>query len=255
MARPGWAAHAALDRVTHVFFDFSGTLVEGVPNWEHPQIVACRECGLDATPDEVKAAIWKVWGPIEGCAHVADSVDEAAYARWIGEIERQILRGLRVPEPQLGLASRRVMELQVAPECYRVFPDVVPALQSLHNRGLKLGLVSNHAWRLPELVNALGLGEYFDPVVTSARAGYRKPRPEIFRLALDAASADPRSTLYVGDDPVCDVRGAAEAGLRSLWLDRKQAGSSRDGRIGSLVELVGDQWQKTKNEERKGVTR
>ena len=238
---PGAASSAPpiLDNLTHVFFDFSGTLVDGVPNWEHPQIVACRECGMDVTAEQVKAAIWQVWGPIEGCTHVADSLDEASYARWIGEIERQILRGLNVPEESLDQASRRVMELQVAAESYRVYPDVVPALRSLRQRGLRLGLVSNHAWRLPELVAALGLGEYFDLVLTSARAGYRKPRPEIFRQALDALGADPRTTLYVGDDPVCDVQGAAAAGLRPLWLNRKRPGSIGEGQIRSLGELVG----------------
>jgi HAD superfamily hydrolase (TIGR01509 family) len=244
-----------LDDVTHVFFDFSGTLVDGVPNWEHPQIVACRECGIEVAPEQVKAAIWKVWGPIEGCAHVAESADEASYAQWIGAIERRILEGLDIPDERLEQASRRVISLQVAPECYRVYPDVEPALQALRRRGLRLGLVSNHAWRLPELVAALGLGEFFDPIVTSARAGYRKPRPEIFRLALDAAGADPRATLFVGDDPDCDVRGAADAGLRSIWLDRKRPSSVEEGRIQSLGELGGEEKRKAKNEKRKGAMR
>lgn len=221
-----------------IFFDFAGTLVEGVPNWEHPQIVACRECGREVTPAEVKAAIWKVWGPIEGCTHVEASRDEEAYAGWIGAIERQILAGLDLPEPALDRATRRVMELQVAPESYRLYPDVRPTLESLRGRGLRLGVISNFAWRLPELVRGLGLDGYFEQVLTSARAGYRKPRPEIFHQALAAVGARPETTLYVGDDPICDVAGARDAGLRSVWLDRKGHGSAESPVVPSLLDLI-----------------
>jgi HAD superfamily hydrolase (TIGR01549 family) len=208
------------DPISHVFFDFAGTLAEGVPNWEYPQIVACAECGLDVSPAEVKAAIWQVWGPLEGCAHPEASADEASYAQWIGAIERRILVGLGVPDPALGAAVRRVMKFQIAAACYRVYPDVFPTLDYLRHRGLRLGLISNHAWRLPELVAELGLAGYFDLVVTSARAGYRKPRPEIFRQALALAGAEPGRSLYVGDDPTCDEAGARGAGLTALLVDK-----------------------------------
>jgi putative hydrolase of the HAD superfamily len=207
------------DHISHVFFDFAGTLVEGVPTWEHPQIVACAECGIDVSPAEVKAAIWKVWGPLEGCAHPEASVDEATYAQWIGAIERRILALLAVPEKALDAAVRRVTELQVAAAGHQVYPDVIPTLARLRRRGLRLGLISNHAWRLRDLVAELGLADYFAVVLTSARAGYRKPRPEIFQQALALAGAKPDRSLYVGDDPTCDVAGARGAGLAALLVD------------------------------------
>jgi FMN phosphatase YigB (HAD superfamily) len=162
---------------THVFLDFAGTLVEGIPNWEAPQTVACAEAGLSVTPAQVKATIWEVWGPREGCAHVAASADEASYQRWIDEIEGEILLRLGVPPGHLPDAVRRVTELQLAPTCYRVYPDVVPALRELRRSGAKVGIISNFAWRLPWLVDQLGLGALVDDVVTSAQAGYRKPGP------------------------------------------------------------------------------
>ena len=221
----------------YVFFDFAGTLVEGVPNWEHPQIVACAECGLTVTPAQVKEAIWKVWGPLEGCEHVEASQDEAAYSRWIGAIERQILAGLGLPGSVLDRAARRVMDLQVAPSSYRVYPDTIPALESLRRRGLRLGIVSNFAWRLPELVAGLGLADWFDLILTSARVGYRKPRPEIFEHALATAGVAADKVLYVGDDPKCDEAGARAAGIRSLLIDRRRRAPSRGGQLRSLATL------------------
>jgi putative hydrolase of the HAD superfamily len=226
------------EEISFVFFDFAGTLVEGVPNWEHPQIIACREAGLEVTPSQVKAAIWAVWGPLEGCAHVEASTSEMTYCDWIGAIERRILEKLGVPASQLDEATNRVMELQVSPECYRIFPDVTPTLARLREAGLHLGLISNFAWRLPELADQLGLAAWFDLVVTSAQVGYRKPRPEIFAYALNRLGARATESLYVGDDPICDRDGARAAGLTSLLLARHQRSAPKYGRIRTLEQLA-----------------
>ena len=221
-----------------VMFDFAGTLVDGVPNWEYPQIVACAEAGREVSPAEVKAAIWKVWGPLEGCTHVAASVDEATYARWIGAVERQILANLDVPEHALERATARVMELQVAPECYRLYPEVPATLEALRARGVPLGLISNFAWGLPDLVAVLGIAQYFDAIVTSAREGYRKPRPEIFQNGLALLGATPERVLFVGDDPECDYLGAQSLGLRPLLIDRKGRGGEGMKTVTDLREIT-----------------
>ena len=225
--------------IRFVFFDFAGTLVEGVPSWEYPQILACRELGIDVTPAQVKAAIWQVWGPLEGCRHPDASTAEATYREWIGAIERQILEGLAVPASRLERAASRVMDLQVSSECYRVFPDVPDTLTRLRAAGFRLGLISNFAWRLSDLVNQLGLAEWLDLIVTSAQAGYRKPRPEIFAQALARLGAEPSESLYVGDDPVCDRDGARAAGLTPLLLARRQRTALASGRIRTLKRLPG----------------
>jgi len=199
--------------------------------------VACAESGVHVTPAQVQAAIWHVWGPLEGCAHVDASTSKESYHAWIGAIERQILAGLGVPGPLLDQAARRVMALQVAPASYRVYSDVLPALQSLTRRGVGRGIVSNFAWGLPGLVAALGLAEWFDPVLTSARVGYRKPRPEIFLRAIAVAGVEADATLHVGDDPVCDRAGAAAAGIPAMLIDRGRRASAKQQRIRSLLAL------------------
>jgi putative hydrolase of the HAD superfamily len=222
---------------THVFLDFAGTLVEGVPNWESPQIVACAEAGLVVTPSQVKAAIWDVWRPLEGCAHVAASVDEATYQRWIDEIEAEIMARLGIPRTGRGSAVRRVTELQLETTSYRVYPDVGPALRELRRSGVKVGIVSNFAWRLPLLVDQLGLGALVDDVVTSAQVGYRKPRPEIFDYARSRLGASAETCVFCGDDPDCDFVGARRAGVRSILLDRADPDALATDLTGSLELL------------------
>jgi len=101
------------------------------------------------------------------------------------------------------------------PARWTVFDDVRPALARLS--AYRHVIVSNHVPELPALVAALGLGEAFDAVVTSATVGWEKPHPEIFRTALRLAG-DPAEVWMVGDNPVADVRGAEQVGVRAVLV-------------------------------------
>ncbi len=95
---------------------------------------------------------------------------------------------------------------------YRPIDGVPDALERLRASGLALACVANWDYTLPEHLAAAGLLERFAAVVTSAEAGFAKPDPRIFTVALARLRADPARTLHVGDDPV-DREGAHAAGL------------------------------------------
>jgi putative hydrolase of the HAD superfamily len=64
----------------------------------------------------------------------------------------------------------------------------------------------------------------------------------VFPDALPVLDRVPHQVAYVGDHPETDGRGAADAGLLSVWIDRDGAYTSDDGpggphRIASLSEL------------------
>ena len=67
----------------------------------------------------------------------------------------------------------------------------------------------------------IGLLDYFEHSVSAAQVGAAKPDPEIFRRVLAITGLDADQVLHVGDDPVADVRGALEMGMRSAWLNRE----------------------------------
>jgi FMN phosphatase YigB (HAD superfamily) len=86
-------------------------------------------------------------------------------------------------------------------------------------------------------------------IVVSQRVGVIKPHPEIFAAAGRALDdPPPDAILHVGDDWAADVVGAARAGWRVAYVDRRPADSplptsERDGsvvpdlEIGSIAEL------------------
>ena len=78
----------------------------------------------------------------------------------------------------------------------------------------KLGIVTNgYADSQLSRLQASGLDRYFSTVVVSESVGYRKPAPEIFKIALDELQAYLSATLFVGDSIAHDYQGAVNAGL------------------------------------------
>lgn len=87
----------------------------------------------------------------------------------------------------------------------------------------RVGLCSNfsHTETALRILDAASLREHFDAVSVSEAVGVRKPRPEIFRHVLEALGTAPEETVHVGDNLDADVRGATEAGMRTIWVDRR----------------------------------
>ena len=123
---------------------------------------------------------------------------------------------------------RRLSELFMVTSNWHVFPDVVPALEELKERGLVIGAVSNWVWQLPELLHALDLVPQFDFIAASSRIGFEKPHPEIFRWALEQAHAEPDEVIHVGDHLDADVQGSAGTGIEPVLIDRWQRFTTAD---------------------------
>ncbi len=90
-------------------------------------------------------------------------------------------------------------------------------------------------------VHHIGIGHYFDFVITAAGAGAAKPKAAIFHAALAAAGVEARHAVHVGDDPKRDVQGANAVGMRTVWVNVNvtpwPGGPPPDAEIRTLDEL------------------
>ena len=103
---------------------------------------------------------------------------------------------------------------------YTPFPGAVDVLRSLRARGKRLGLVTNgFSETHREKIALLRLGEFFDAIFIADEVGMVKPDPLLFALACSKLDAAPSATAMVGDRYDRDIRGAAEAGLFTIWLN------------------------------------
>jgi YjjG family noncanonical pyrimidine nucleotidase len=66
---------------------------------------------------------------------------------------------------------------------------------------------------------ASGIDHYFKGVVTSARAGHKKPAREIFEFALREHQVEPRDAIMVGDNLLTDIAGAKNASVATVFFN------------------------------------
>jgi putative hydrolase of the HAD superfamily len=101
-------------------------------------------------------------------------------------------------------------------------PDVIECLPSLAAR-YSIGLVSDGRAATQQLKwQALGLAGWFGGVVFSDTLGreHWKPHPLPFLTAAKQLGVEPRSCVYVGDNPAKDFVGARAAGMASVRIRR-----------------------------------
>lgn len=138
--------------------------------------------------------------------------------------------------------GRLASALETPPRRVSLYADALHALDAL--RGYRLGVISNVTpWESADLA-ALGIGHYFECVLYSFKCGLTKPDARVFREAERRLDAPPSQSVFVGDSPISDVRGAQEAGWRAVYLRRPTPfrASPRveaDAVIESLAELPG----------------
>ncbi len=97
------------------------------------------------------------------------------------------------------------------------FEGTLDVLQRLAERFV-MGVISNGN----ACVHHIGIGHLFQFVHHAAQAGVAKPHPAIFQQALSKVGIAPHEAVYVGDDPINDMQGAAMAGWRTVWFNPKQ---------------------------------
>ena len=204
--------------VRAVFLDALGTLVELEPPW-----LSLRDrVPAEVSDERLEEALRAEMAYYRDHAH--EGRDEASLAdlreRCAGIVSEKL--GVEVTADELVEAIR-----------FDAYPDAVPALRELRERGLRLVAVSNWDCSLPAVLERCGLGELLDGAVSSAVAGARKPDPSIFEPALELARCGPEQAIHEGDTAAEDVVGARAAGIRSLLIDRKGS----DGDISSLTEI------------------
>jgi putative hydrolase of the HAD superfamily len=197
-----------------VLFDWGHTLMDWV--WDEELLEAGVRAGLEAVgapPDraaavaeryraEAKLTDWEVPEEVE-----YEPLVRAMLADSGVDVDETALRDYLIAEHAAWAPARRRASMSVA------------LLDALRERGLKTGLVSNSMdppWILLRDLEEQELAERLDATVFSSEIGLRKPRPEIFLLALERLGVAADRCLFVGDRLDADVRGARGVGMQTV---------------------------------------
>lgn len=107
-------------------------------------------------------------------------------------------------------------------------------LREIRQMGLKLAIVSNTCapdYCLDRHLENEKLLEFFPTRVYSSNTLYRKPHPEIFRVALDKLNVSAEEAIFVGDLLGADINGARRAGMITVWKPAARTKSARKRRV------------------------
>lgn len=84
----------------------------------------------------------------------------------------------------------------------------------------KMGLISNFTYApvIYAALRRLDINRFFDAVLVSEAVGWRKPHPGVFEEALRRLGAKSDETVYVGDSPLEDIKGAKALNMKTVFV-------------------------------------
>ncbi|MBL7889077.1 MAG: YjjG family noncanonical pyrimidine nucleotidase [Bacteroidia bacterium] len=84
-----------------------------------------------------------------------------------------------------------------------------------------------------------GIDHYFSEIITSERAGYKKPDKRIFDFSVSIADTQVEKSIMIGDSLDADILGAKNAGMHQIFFNPNEEDHSEEitHEISSLKEL------------------
>ncbi len=207
--------------IAAVFFDAGETLIHPHPSFVRFFQQICEGHGIKPKEEDIARIADDLMREVEerqerGYSFTA--TEEGSREFWL-RFYRLMLEGLGSGVDG-GLLAEDLFRAFSDPSNYRLYPDVLPALEELRSEGYLLGVISNFEPWLVGLLNTLGVRHYFQALIVSGLVGAEKPQKAIFLNALEAAGVEADRAMHVGDSLRADVEGAQRVGMVPVLLDR-----------------------------------
>ncbi len=108
------------------------------------------------------------------------------------------------------------------------FADARSMLTALQERGEATAILSNGSpGMLAAAVEAAGIGNLLDAVVSVDAIRMYKPRPEVYALVTSRFGVEPGEVVFVSSNR-WDAMGATAFGFRTVWVNRAGAAAEYD---------------------------
>jgi HAD superfamily hydrolase (TIGR01509 family) len=216
-----------------VLFDAGDTLIRLSGSGERLLHQAAATLGVEALDPGEVGRVWRQVLDRSGTAEELAKGRDLSNARhrevWTALYETAGCERL-VP----GL-SQELYALTVSAGSWEAFPDTLPTLRAVRDRGLRIGIVSDTGFDLRPAMDQLGLSPYLDTVVMSFEQGVCKPASSVFITACEQLGVSPEQTLMVGDNPLTDSGGVA-VGMHVFLLPRPAETGPRG--LGQILSLI-----------------
>jgi putative hydrolase of the HAD superfamily len=204
-----------------IFFDAAGTLFHPREPIARSYAKVAREHGVDLAEGAVnasfRAAFHDAVAPAFGPGHPAAELRQLERDWWRNVVARTFaqLGTFRDFDAFFDSLFRHFAN----PATWIADAQAETVLSQLASRKFKMGVISNFDYRLYAILQGLGLARHFEAIVISSEAGYAKPDPEIFRIAMRRFGVEPPQSVHVGDSREHDLAAATVVGMRAVLID------------------------------------
>ena len=145
---------------------------------------------------------------------------------WWPELLKRMMMEVELPQDLIKELTRSYW-LAYASSA-KPYPDTLPTLQYLRNKGYLLGLLSDTD-RVPGMkryrIDIQPFRDLFHiTLVSGEETKETKPSSEPFLVASEKLGVKPEECIFVGDKPFADVEGARKAGMMTVLVYRRDWG-------------------------------
>lgn len=150
----------------------------------------------------------------------------------------QVLAAFDITDPQLA-EQISAEYLRTCPARTKLMPHALEVLTYLAER-YRLTIVTNGFEDVQRIKMAAGnLNDFFDHVITSQKAGYKKPARQIFDYALAQNNMGAHEVIMVGDNLMTDIGGARNVAIDTAYFnpDKTQHAETVTYEVNCLKEL------------------
>ncbi len=219
---------------------------------------------IDINTDEWDMELWEKLSILyryKGAGYTAEEINRD-YCRYVDDEKKRVRK--RHPEfsvidikiekvfnrlfkeKKVSVTSREIDEICTAFRCFstvyiKLYDGVIDLLDTLKSKGKKIYLLSNAQRKFTENeLNMFGLTKYFDGILISSDEECSKPDVHYFDALLDRFGLDKAETVMVGNDYISDIKGAHDAGLRSLYIHQSISPEIKGRLLSDFKVMDGD---------------
>lgn len=200
-----------------VFWDFDGTLVYSGLLWSNSAFSALKETliNTDIQFNDIRKCMAKGFPWHTPDNDYSNLTGEKWWHFMVDKITNDFIN-LGVEQMLAITAAAKVPDIIKNTDNYIPYDDAVISLEKSLKAGNKNVMLSNNYPDLSDVVDDLGLLEYFDRIIISAQVGYDKPRKEIFDIAKSYYADD--NYIMIGDSVTADIIGGNNAGMKTVLV-------------------------------------
>jgi putative hydrolase of the HAD superfamily len=163
------------------------------------------------------------------------------------KIDKETLRDIRFKKAleTFGVVDDSLVQemarlyISISPLKTKLLPGTIEVLEYLCE-DYALHIITNGFEEVQHIkLKNSGLQPYFRNIITSERAGYKKPNAEIFEFSMALSGAKANESVMIGDDFYADIIGARSVGMTQVFLnvDNVQHNEDISHEISKLIEL------------------